>query len=91
MIRPEVVRESLAVKEWLAEGRAEGRAKARLECLLQILEIRFPGIPVPPSAHTASDEVLKTLVEKAITARGTAAMRRAIKQATTQAPRAACK
>nr|BBH92748.1 hypothetical protein KTA_09470 [Thermogemmatispora argillosa] len=44
----EILRESPAVQEWLAEGRAEGLAEGRLvteqELLLSLLARRFPAL-----------------------------------------------
>ena len=48
MIRPELLRESLAVQEWLEEGRAEGLErgveKGLYDSLIAILSAKFPGL-----------------------------------------------
>lgn len=90
MIRPEIWRESLAVQEWLDEGRVEGRVEGRAEgaaatakeLLLETLALKFPKWRTPASLDSIGDaEVLKRLFRKASATSNKADMRRAIDNA----------
>ena len=81
MIRPELLRESLAVQEWLAEGRVEGRVTALRDSLTGVFQARFPGAAVPVTLNSISDaEVLSRLIPKVATAKDAQEVERLLEQ-----------
>ncbi|HEY3738739.1 MAG TPA: hypothetical protein VGL53_02790 [Bryobacteraceae bacterium] len=81
MIRPELLRESLAVQEWLEEGRAEGLAEGLQDSLTAILSARFPDLRLPASIRSISNKiVLNTLIRKVAVTRSADAALRAIER-----------
>jgi hypothetical protein len=92
MISREKMRESLAVQEWLAEGRQEGRQEGwqegrreggvqeAREALLSVIETRFPSLHLQASVESISDiEILKGLLPVVVKAASSAAVLRAIR------------
>jgi hypothetical protein len=87
MISREKMLESLAVQEWLEEGRLEGELEGRIHearsALRLLLESRFPRIRIRPQLDAISDlEALRTMRRIAINTPSAAAFRRAIPQLT---------
>jgi hypothetical protein len=85
MIRREVMRESLAVQEWLEEGRQEGRHEAGVQtarsALLAVIEARFPGLGLHDTIGSISDfDLLTALIPVVAKAPDEAAVLRAIRK-----------
>jgi len=59
MISRETMRESLAVQEWLDEGRVEGRMEGKVEgersALITLLETRFPPLGLDEAIQSIND------------------------------------
>ena len=78
MMNRELFRESLAVQEWLDEGKAAGVR----EGFVKFLTFKFPNWPIPASLDSIRDaDVLSRLFDKATVTKDKAAMARAIDKA----------
>ena len=82
MLTRDDMRESLAVQEWLAEGREEGREAGELAILNLILSKRFPSLTLPAGPYP--DGFLARLAERLIVAADEPAARRIL--AATRSP-----
>ena len=86
MISREMMRESLAVQEWLSEGRDEGEAKGKLRqarvALRTVARARFPRIRIDAAVESIADlQVLNSLIAQAATVPNAAALLQAAKLA----------
>ena len=90
VITKEQMRESLAVQEWLAEGRQEGRHEGLQEgalrearfTLLSYIKARFPHVDVRDDLTSIQDlDQLHSLFATVVNAPNSAAVRRAIRKA----------
>lgn len=88
MISREKMRASLAVQEWLAEGREEGREEGRhegevreaREALIAVVDARFPSLHLRADLESISDiEILRGLLPVVVKAANSAALLRAIR------------
>ena len=69
MITREMMRESLAVQEWLEEGRQEGELKEARFALLTFLDRKYPNLPVRDKIEAIPDlDVLNSLFTEVINA-----------------------
>ena len=79
-------RESLAVQDWLAEGRVEGHSEGRVaglrESLGLVVKARFPDLRASQSIDSICDaDALDGLIMMVAKARSGASVLRAIEQA----------
>ena len=86
MISREMMRESLAVQEWLEEGRVEGRDEGRVEeaqlALIEVIKARFPRLKVREGVESISElSVLNSLIPLVAKARDAASIERVLQSA----------
>lgn len=82
MITRETLRESLAVQEWLSEGRVEGARGQAQAMLSKLLGKRFPRLKLDAEIQSINEvEVLNELISLAIDSKSAASLARKIEQA----------
>ena len=76
------MRESLAVQEWLAEGRQEGALQEANLMLLSCIKTRFPRLDVRDDVAPIGDiDQLHSLFATVMNAPNSATVRRAVRKA----------